>query len=123
MRCLLTDCSNDLWVRAAAQLDEQDRRTIDFSNPDKLKALADLQKLTTESKQRCIERRWKYTRKSGETVILRDVFDKIVKWIDTFKQIGDTVVQYDPVHAALPWAGIRFVLQVRYTESSRDNSS
>ena len=28
------------------------------------------------------------------------------------KQIGDTVVQYGPGHAALPWAGVRFILQV-----------
>lgn len=41
-----------------------------------------------------------------------DLFRKIVKWIDLFKQVGDTVVQYDPVHAALPWAGVRFLLQV-----------
>lgn len=26
--------------------------------------------------------------------------------------IGDTIVQYDPGHAALPWAAVRFVLQV-----------
>jgi hypothetical protein len=29
-----------------------------------------------------------------------------------FKQVGDVAVQYDPAHAALPWAGIRFLLQV-----------
>lgn len=42
-----------------------------------------------------------------------DLFSKIVKWIDIFKQVGDAAVQYDPVHAALPWAGVRFLLQVR----------
>ena len=36
----------------------------------------------------------------------------MVNWIDKFKQIGDTVVQYDPGHAALPWAGVRFILQI-----------
>ncbi|KAF2179129.1 hypothetical protein K469DRAFT_801863, partial [Zopfia rhizophila CBS 207.26] len=29
-----------------------------------------------------------------------------------FKQVGDVAVQYDPVQAVLPWAGIRFVLQI-----------
>ena len=48
----------------------------------------------------------------GEEVVLRDVGMKILRWVDTFKQIGDTIVQYDPVHAALPWAGFRFLLQV-----------
>ena len=54
----------------------------------------------------------RYTRKSGETIIFVDLFGKIVKWIDHFKQVGDMAVQYDPVHAALLWAGIRFLLQV-----------
>ena len=43
---------------------------------------------------------------------LRDRADKILEWVEKFKQIGDIAVQYDPVHAALPWAGIRFLLQV-----------
>lgn len=109
--------STDLWALAAAQLNDDDRRNIDFSHPDKLKALADLHSLTETSKQECIKKRWKYTRKSGETVILRDVFDKIIRWIDIFKQIGDLAVQYDPVHTALPWAAIRFLLQVRVARS------
>ena len=42
-----------------------------------------------------------------------DLFGKVIRWIDLFKQVGDAAVQYDPVHAALPWAGVRFLLQVR----------
>jgi hypothetical protein len=38
---------------------------------------------------------------------------RVERQVDTFKQIGDVAVQYDPAHAALPWAGIRFLLQVR----------
>jgi len=59
-----------------------------------------------------MSKRWRYKRKSGETVVFQDLFAKIVKWIDLFKQIGDNAVQYDPVHAALPWAAVRFLLQV-----------
>lgn len=104
--------SNDLWARAAAELPDDDRRHINFSQPDKLNVLAELHAEAERSKQKSIDSRWKYTRRSGETVIIRDVFEKIVRWIDVFKQVGDVVVQYDPMHAALPWAGIRFVLQV-----------
>jgi hypothetical protein len=114
--CLLIPCfvrSTDLWALATAQLNDEDRHNIGFGRPDKLKALADLHTLTEKSKQECIKKRWKYTRKSGEAVILRDVLDKIIRSIDIFKQVGDAAVQYDPVHAALPWAGIRFVLEVR----------
>jgi hypothetical protein len=48
----------------------------------------------------------------GEDIVLHDVGMKIVNWIDKFKQIGDIAVQYDPGHAALPWAAFRFLLEV-----------
>ena len=47
----------------------------------------------------------------GEEVVLREVGMKILRWVDKFKQIGDIIVQYDPGHAALPWAAFRFLLQ------------
>jgi hypothetical protein len=102
---------NNLWARAAAQLPDDDKQNINFSS-DKLGILSELHAEAEISKQKCINSRWKHTRKSGETVIIRDVFDKIVRWIDIFKQVGDIAVQYDPAHAALPWAAIRFVLQI-----------
>lgn len=41
---------------------------------------------------------------------------KIVAWIHRFKETGDTLVQYDPGHAALPWAAVRFLLQMAISE-------
>lgn len=35
-----------------------------------------------------------------------------MKSVNKFKEIGDVAVQYDPSHAALPWVGVRMVLQV-----------
>ena len=104
--------SNDLWASAAAELSDNARKNINFSRPDKLGILSDLLELTTHSKQECIKKRWQYRRKSGQTVILADLFTKMAKWIEVFKQVGDAAIQYDPVHAALPWAGVRFLLQV-----------
>jgi hypothetical protein len=54
-------------------LSEEDRRNIDLACPDKLKIVEDLAKLAEISKQRCMDKRWRYIRKSGETVILRDL--------------------------------------------------
>ena len=96
-----------------AKLREEDRNNIDFVRPNKLAILSDLLALAENSRQECNQKRWRYTRKTGETVICIDLFGKIVKWIDLFKQVGDAAVQYDPMHAALPWAGVRFLLQVR----------
>ncbi|KAL9093857.1 MAG: hypothetical protein Q9165_003780 [Trypethelium subeluteriae] len=110
---------NNIWARAAAQLSDDEKRNINFSRPDKLNILAELHAEAEQSRQKCIESRWKYTRKSGETVIVRDVFDKLVRWIDMFKQVGDIAVQYNPAHASLPWAGIRLILQIAVNDTNK----
>jgi hypothetical protein len=112
--------SNDLWALAAAELSDEDHNNIDFSCPDKLDILSDLHAITEQCRQDCIKKRWGYTRKSGETVVFRDLFSRVIRWIDIFKQVGDAAVQYDPVHAALPWAGVRFLLQVRIDHRLKD---
>jgi hypothetical protein len=70
-----------------------------------------------EQKNQCMANRWNIPRKNKEPIILRDLIDKILVWVEKFSQIGNCVAQYDPVHAALPWAGIRLILQVD-TEAS-----
>ncbi|KAF8418313.1 hypothetical protein EV426DRAFT_679800, partial [Tirmania nivea] len=57
------------------------------------------------------ERKWKIKFR-GKKVVLRHVWMKILHWLDRFKEIGDIIMQFDPVHAALPWAGIRFLLKL-----------
>ena len=79
---------------------------------DKIAILQDILKAVEEKKELCLQRRWKYRRANGEVVILRDVLGKIVKWVSKFQEVGDNAVQYDPVHAALPWAAVRFILRV-----------
>jgi bifunctional pyridoxal-dependent enzyme with beta-cystathionase and maltose regulon repressor activities len=54
-----------------------------------------------------MEKRWQFKKRNGEVIILRDVFEKITGWVQKFKGVGDTIVQYDPVHAALSWASVR----------------
>ena len=48
----------------------------------------------------------------GEEVNLKDIGANIVCWLNKFVAIGDIIVQYDPVHTALPWAAFRFFLTV-----------
>jgi ankyrin repeat domain-containing protein 50 len=38
----------------------------------------------------------------------------MILWLNKFKDIGDIAVSFDPIHASLPWAGVRLLLQVRY---------
>ncbi|SCV34434.1 related to vegetatible incompatibility protein HET-E-1 [Fusarium fujikuroi] len=52
----------------------------------------------------------------------RRYFDKIIHWLDKFKGIGDVVSSFDPVHAALPWAAFRFILQAILAEREQADS-
>ena len=111
----MTTSSKDLWSSALNTLTESDRQQLRFHDgQNELSVLADLQELTGRAKDQCVRKRWRFRKpgRNGETLVLRDVFAKMVHWIDAFKQIGDIIVQYDPGHAALPWAGVRFILQI-----------
>jgi N-terminal domain of NWD NACHT-NTPase len=70
-----------------------------------------------EVRRKCMQKRLKYTKRNGEVVILRDVFEKVMKWVIKFREAGDMAAQYDPAHAALPWAGVRLLLQVAINDA------
>lgn len=71
-----------------------------------------MRKEITKQAQNPAKARLVILRRKGQEVTLRQVYEKIATCIDRFKQVGDVIVQYDPGHAALPWAAVRFVLQV-----------
>ncbi|KAF8416300.1 hypothetical protein EV426DRAFT_686871, partial [Tirmania nivea] len=52
----------------------------------------------------------------GDDIVLRHVGLKILHWVNRFKEVGDIIVQFDPGHAALPWAGFRFLLKICLAE-------
>ncbi|KAI4199301.1 MAG: hypothetical protein LQ350_004683 [Teloschistes chrysophthalmus] len=105
-----------LWDRAVASLSSEDQQAIDFSRADKPAILSDVLQAAEEMKQLCMQKRWKYKKKNGEVVIVRDLCEKLIKWVNKFKEIGDVAVQYEPTHAALPWAAVRFLLQLSVNE-------
>ncbi|KAL4919657.1 hypothetical protein BDW62DRAFT_199672 [Aspergillus aurantiobrunneus] len=68
---------------------------------------------TVQAKQAaCLQKRWAVKTKDGSKIFVRDIIDKIAFWVNKFAQVGDVAVQYDTAHASLPWAGIRFLLQI-----------
>lgn len=104
--------AENLWCRAVEALNEAERAELDFGRPDKRLVLEELLELIEEKKQLCLRRRWKFKNRNGELVFLRDILGKMSVWINRFKEVGDVAMQYDSSHAALPWAGVRLVLQV-----------
>lgn len=104
----------NLWSVALDRLSMEDRAAISGIGSDlKLDILQHLYKAAEKKRNDCEARGWKIEF-NGQQIILREVAAKIIFWIDKFKQIGDMAVNFDPVHASLPWAGIRFFLEVRY---------
>lgn len=92
-------------------LNKEDKENIDFNRNDKLAILDDVLATVVEKKQLCIEKQWKYKKGSRE-IVIRDQLEKLVVWVNKFKEVGDIAVQYDPGHASLPWAAVRLILQV-----------
>lgn len=107
----------DLWEKAAQTLSDEDKLKFDFSRTNRLAILNDVLVAVEAKKQSCMDKRWKYTKHNGDVVILRDVFEKMVGWVNKIKEVGDIAVQYDTAHATLPWAGIRLLLQVAVNDT------
>ena len=83
-----------------------------MSKPDKLQALQSILQAAIQAKEANMANRLKL-KWGGKEIDVQEAADKLVGWITRFKSVGDIAVQYDPVHAALPWAGVRFILLVR----------
>ena len=104
--------SEDLWEKAAEALSEEDKHSFDFSRADRLGILLEILATAETKRQVCMQKRRKFNTRKGETIILRDVCEKMIKWVRKFKGAGDVAVSYDPAHAALPRAAVRVILQI-----------
>jgi len=105
----LSEQDGDLWSKAFKQLPEEYKKDLD--NLDKMDILQKLFVIAKQAEEQNAAKQFKL--KWGDKEI--DVGEKaagFVGCLNKFKEIGDIVVQYDPVHVALPWAGVRFILMV-----------
>ena len=76
--------NNDMWAQAVEHLSAEGRANIKFSY-DKLATVSSLHTDAKAAQKKCEDNRSHFKRRSGEKVILRDLFGKVVKWIDLFK--------------------------------------
>lgn len=100
-----------LWEKAFACLKDEDKPSTDPQQLDKQTFLSDLTTTIKGKRQNCVAKEWKLNR-GDEVISVREIFGKMVFWINKFKEVGNMAIQYDPLHAALPWAAVRFVLEV-----------
>ncbi|KAI0132920.1 hypothetical protein BJ170DRAFT_592862 [Xylariales sp. AK1849] len=104
----------DLWQVAIQKLVLDVKDILVQETGDELHVLASLLREAELQKQQCLQKRIKF-RIRGKQIVLRDAFDKVISWVKDFSSVVDVAVSLDPGHAALPWAGVRFLLQ--YIES------
>jgi hypothetical protein len=104
--------TSDCWKIAINRLDPNTKASLAAITTRKLDILQTVIRSAEDRRKDCISRQWKLKIPGGKVIILRDVVEKISGWLDRFKAIGDAAVQYDPTHAALPWAAFRFLLNV-----------
>ncbi|KIM21727.1 hypothetical protein M408DRAFT_301361 [Serendipita vermifera MAFF 305830] len=71
--------------------------------------------LVKKRQQECESKSWKITI-NGKELIVRELFKKILLWVQCFFAVGDAASRHDPVLGPLVWAGIRFILQVALNE-------
>ena len=103
--------ADNLWRKALDSLDGDLRVGLDFKNSTKKDIITKTLSTAEEKRQLCLRKRWKLNIGSKE-IILRDVLEKIIRWLNHFKALGDVAAQSDAGHAALPWAAVRFILMV-----------
>lgn len=105
--------SPGLWEVAFEALSAEDKKDLEVARADTRLQPSEIVQVVEQKKQDCVDKQWVlYTNKAGEKVPVRDVLAKVADWFERFKEVGDTAVQFDPVHAALPWAVVKMLLQL-----------
>ncbi|RDH36215.1 ankyrin repeat-containing domain protein [Aspergillus welwitschiae] len=106
-----------LWAIAFSNLSEKDRRIFklpDTSPLDTKQILTEILVALETQRDRCKRDKWTTVSIGGKEIVIRDVCSKIVAYVKKFMEVVDAAVQIDPAHAALPWAGVRFLLQLTF---------
>ncbi|KAK3292927.1 uncharacterized protein B0H64DRAFT_464707 [Chaetomium fimeti] len=101
---------DEAWRKAFDRLDPDIRQAFAWVSMNRVDIVGAVLRTADDMRQICIRKQWKFTTPSGKVIVARDVLEKIVGWINRYKAVGDVASQFDTVHAALPWAAFRFLL-------------
>ena len=112
-----TTQTKDLWAIAIGKVTDEDKAQLNVYRSDKVAVLEDILSSVREKQNVCLQKRWVFKNRSGESLVVRDLVDKIAVWVGKFIKVGDAAVQYDTSHAALPWAAVRFLLQIMLNDA------
>lgn len=109
------DSAPGLWDQAFCGLADDDRKELEsLKSDDNHMDPSEIARIAQRKRDECVKKQWNlYTNKAGDQVKVRDLLSSVVNWLNRFKEVCDAAVQFDPVHAALPWAVVRGLLMVR----------
>ena len=110
-----TTISVYILKKALERLDEKERATLrDYTSSSTADAKTALNAAhqAARDKQAACRAKLPVLRLGRHSVELRDIANRVVKWLDRFKSVLDVAVSADPIYAALPWAGVRVLLEV-----------
>jgi len=104
-----------LWEQALAsrELLTKQRKILSENSvgKDVSQIASEIGDITASIKEERDGKEWKVP--FGEDVVnMKDIVMKTLWWVHRFREIGDIIAEYDPQHAALPWAAFRFLLKV-----------
>ena len=111
----------DLWLEAADTLNEKEKQLLNFMELRSTNVANSVLEVAEKQRQLSIQNAWSFSFK-GKKVVVRDVIGNILKWIKKFQKVIDFAVSMDMSgHAALPWACVKFVLEVSCPGQHRDS--
>ncbi|KAJ5017508.1 multiple ankyrin repeats single kh domain-containing protein [Colletotrichum sp. SAR 10_99] len=113
--CMMA-AATDLWDKAFQSLSPNLQASLNASKTPRRDILRAVLRVAEDKRDMALRKGWRFTNRSGEVILVRDLLEKIVDWVNRFKATGDTIVQYSPTEAALPWAAVRFLLQIAVSE-------
>lgn len=105
---------DDLWQIAFGRLSPDLKASFNVASAngvDSLYVLTAVLNEAEEKKHLCLQKRWK-VRFQEQTVVLRDIIDKIISWVNQLRAVEDIAGQLHSTAASLPWVGVRFLLEV-----------
>lgn len=108
-----------LWERAFRQISVEEKELVQAYNEilnqetgmRSNDTQATAQDVVRLKRTQVLNRQWRL-RWRNTTLEVSKAFDSIAKLVIMFKDVGSAATSADPVHAALPWAGILLLLIV-----------
>jgi hypothetical protein len=119
-----------LWEKAYSQLSENEKykdlfikyeviieeatpnKAWDASFPKKMEASVEGQIKVMKQKQWVLQ--W-----DKKEIVIRDQAQRIVKFVQTFSDLGSAIAAIDPIHVGIPWAGVCTILTLILNDSTQ----